>query len=41
MTTAMICFPGTWAKRMSWSDVGKSFGVSWDYVSKAVTWVVE
>lgn len=41
MTTAMLCFLGTWAKRMSWSDVGKAFGVSWDYVSKAVTWVVE
>ena len=41
MTTAMLCFLATWAKRMSWSDVGKSFGVSWDYVSKAVTWVVE
>jgi transposase len=41
MTTAMICFLGTWAKRMSWSDVGKAFGVSWDYVSKAVTWVVD
>jgi transposase len=41
MTTAMICFLATWAKRMSWSDVGKAFGVSWDYVSKAVTWIVE
>ena len=41
MTMAMMCFLGIWAKRMSWSDVGKAFGVSWDYVSKAVTWVVE
>jgi len=41
MTTAMMCFLGIWAKRMSWSDVGQAFGVSWDYVSKAVTWVVE
>lgn len=41
MTTTMMCFLGIWAKRMSWSDVGQAFGVSWDYVSKAVTWVVE
>ena len=41
MTTAMLCFLATWAKRMSWRDVGRAFGVSWDYVFKAVTWVVE
>jgi transposase len=41
MTTAMMCFLATWAKRLSWLEVGRAFGVSWDYVCKAVTWVVE
>jgi transposase len=41
MATAMLCFLATWAKRMSWRDVGRAFGVSWDDVFKAVTWVVE
>jgi transposase len=41
MTTAMMCFLGTWAKRLSWKEVGQAFGVSWDYVCNAVTWVVE
>ena len=41
MTKAMMCFLATWAKRMSWKDVGRAFMVSWDYVCKAVTWVVE
>jgi transposase len=40
MTTAMMCFLATWAKRMSWREVGRAFGVSWDYVCNAVTWVV-
>ena len=41
MTTAMMCFLATWAKRLSWREVGCAFGVSWDYVCRAVTWVVE
>ena len=41
MTKAMMHFLATWAKRMSWKEVGSAFGVSWDYVCKAVTWVVE
>jgi len=38
---AMMCFLATWAKRLSWLEVGRAFGVSWDYVCNAVTWVVE
>jgi len=41
MTMAMMCFLATWAKRLSWLEVGRAFGVSWDYVCNAVTWVVE
>jgi len=41
MTKALMCFLATWAKRISWSEVGSAFGVSWDYVRKAVTYVVE
>jgi len=41
MTMAMMCFLATWAKRLSWRETGSAFGVSWDYVCKAVTWVVE
>lgn len=41
MTKALMCFLATWAKRLSWREVGVAFGVSWDYVRNAVTWVVE
>ena len=41
MTIAMMCFLATWAKRLSWREAGRAFGVSWDYVCRAVTWVVE
>jgi transposase len=37
---AMMCFLATWAKRLSWLEVGRAFGVSWDYVRKSVDWVV-
>jgi hypothetical protein len=26
---------------LSWLETGRAFGVSWDYVCNAVTWVVE
>ena len=41
MTTALMCFLATWAKRLSWRDVARSFGSTWDNVYRAVTWVVE
>jgi transposase len=41
MTTALMCFLATWARRLSWRDVARAFGMSWDDVRLAVTWVVE
>jgi len=41
MTTALMCFLATWARRLSWRDVASAFGTSWDNVRHAVTWVVE
>jgi transposase len=41
MTTAMMCFLATWARRLSWREVAGAFKVSWDDVRNAVTWVVE
>jgi transposase len=41
LTTALMCFLATWARRLSWRDVAVAFGVSWDDVRQAVTWVVE
>jgi transposase len=41
LTTALMCFLATWARRLSWRDVARAFGVSWDEVRQAVTWVVE
>lgn len=41
MTVALMCFLATWARRMSWRDVARAFGSSWDNVRTAVTWVVE
>lgn len=33
-------FLSQWAKRLSWSETGKVFGVSWDTVYRSVRWVV-
>jgi transposase len=41
LTTALMCFLATWARRLSWRDVARAFGVSWEDVRQAVTWVVE
>jgi transposase len=41
MTTALMCFLATWARRLSWREVARAFGASWDDVRQAVTWVVE
>jgi hypothetical protein len=30
MTTALMCFLATWARRLSWRDVASAFGTSWD-----------
>jgi transposase len=34
-------FLATWAKRMSWSEVGRVFHVSWGVVFRSVEWVVQ
>jgi transposase len=41
MTTALMCFLATWARRLSWREVASAFGTTWDSVQHAVTWVVE
>jgi transposase len=41
MTTALMCFLATWARRLSWREVASAFGTTWDSVRHAVTWVVE
>lgn len=33
-------FLATWAKRMSWGEVGRVFGVSWGVVYRSIAWVV-
>jgi len=38
---ALMCFLATWARRLSWSDVARAFGTSWDNVRQAVAFVVE
>lgn len=34
-------FLATWAKRISWSQVGRVFHVSWGVVFRSVEWVVQ
>jgi transposase len=36
LTTTYRWFPATWAKRLSWSEVGTIFRTSWDSVFRAV-----
>lgn len=40
MTIALMCFLATWARRLSWSDVARAFGTTWDNVRQAVAYVV-
>jgi transposase len=41
LTKAYAYFLAAWAKRMSWSDVAKSFNTSWESVFRSVKMVVE
>ena len=41
ITRAYECFLATWAKRMSWSEVGSAFWVSWECVFRSVKTVVD
>jgi len=40
-TKAMMIFLAQWARRLSWRETAKSFGVSWDHVYRSVSWLVE
>ena len=40
LTTTYAWFLARWAKRMSWMDVARSFGTSWDSVFRAVKMAV-
>jgi len=40
VTKQLASFLAFWAKRLSWKETGQIFGVSWDTVASAVTWVV-
>ncbi len=40
LTTAFKIFLAKWAKRLSWKETGKIFGVSWDTVRESVQHVV-
>ena len=39
-TNSYRLFLATWAKRLSWQEVAKVFGTSWDSVYRAILWVV-
>ncbi len=41
MTLVFMAFLASWAKRMSWTEAGRCFGVGWDAVYTAVAWVVD
>jgi transposase len=41
LTRSFALFLATWAKRLSWSEVGSIFGTTWNRVYDAVKWVVE
>lgn len=40
LTNAFKIFLSRWAKRLSWKETGKTFGVSWDTVRQSVEYVV-
>ena len=40
LTNAFKIFLSRWAKRLSWKETGKIFGVSWDTVRQSVQYVV-
>jgi transposase len=39
-TNSYRLFLATWAKRLSWQEVARVFGTSWDSVYRAIYWVV-
>ena len=40
LTTAYMQFLATWARKLSWLEVSRSFHTSWDHVYRSVEWVV-
>ena len=40
-TRAMLVFLAGWARRLSWKEVAKVHGVSWEAVYRAVEWIVD
>lgn len=41
LTTAYMQYLSTWARRLSWLDVARTFRTSWGKVHRSVEWVVE
>jgi len=41
MTMVYMSFLATWARRLSWTEVARVFGASWDTVRRSVEWVVD
>lgn len=37
---ALMVYLAQWARHLSWKQVGRSFGVSWDMVYRSVCWIV-
>lgn len=40
ITVAYACFLASWARRLSWAEVGQVFGESWARIYRSVDWVV-
>ncbi len=40
-TVGMMAFLALWARRLSWRDTARAFGVSWEAVFRSVEWTVE
>ncbi len=40
LTTAYMQFLATWARKLSWLEVSRSFHTSWDQVYRSVEWIV-
>lgn len=41
ITTAMMAFLALWARRLSWRETARAFGMSWEAVYRSVEWFVE
>ena len=41
LTMAYMQFLATWARKLSWLEVSRSFHTSWDQVYRSVEWIVQ